>query len=164
MAGLFSILNTANSGMNAHQKAIQTISHNISNLDTDGYSRQRTEFATNSPMYMPSLSNSIARGQLGTGVHVTDVTRARNSFYDYQFRAEAHKYGKTVSKYDYYNTIETILNEPSDYGISAGIDDFFKGWESLSKDINSDSKKSLVVENASNLATLISESYKKLDN
>ncbi len=31
-------------------------------------------------MYMPSLSNSIARGQLGTGVHVTDVTRARNSF------------------------------------------------------------------------------------
>ena len=47
MAGLFSILNTANSGMNAHQKAIQTISHNISNLDTDGYSRQRTEFATN---------------------------------------------------------------------------------------------------------------------
>ncbi|HBG5345480.1 TPA: flagellar hook-associated protein FlgK [Clostridioides difficile] len=163
MAGLFSILNTANSGMNAHQKSIQTISHNISNLDTDGYSRQRTEFATNSPMYMPSLSNSIGRGQLGTGVHVTDVTRARNSFYDYQFRAEAHKYGNTVSKYDYYNTIETILNEPSDYGISAGIDDFFKGWESLSKDINSDSKKSLVVENASNLATLISESYKKLD-
>lgn len=43
MAGLFSILNTANSGMNAHQKAIQTISHNISNLDTDGYSRQRAE-------------------------------------------------------------------------------------------------------------------------
>ncbi len=163
MAGLFSILNTANSGMSAHQKSIQTISHNISNLDTDGYSRQRTEFATNSPMYMPSLSNSIGRGQLGTGVHVTDVTRARNSFYDYQFRAEAHKYGNTVSKYDYYNTIETILNEPSDYGISAGIDDFFKGWESLSKDINSDSKKSLVVENASNLATLISESYKKLD-
>ncbi len=163
MAGLFSILNTANSGMNAHQKAIQTISHNISNLDTEGYSRQRTEFATNSPMYMPSLNNAIGRGQLGTGVHVTDVTRARNSFYDYQFRAEAHKYGKTVSKYDYYNTIETIINEPSDYGISAGIDDFFKGWESLAKDINSDSKKSLVVENASNLATLISESYKKLD-
>ncbi len=66
MAGLFSILNTANSGMNSHQKAIQTISHNISNLDTEGYSRQRTEFATNSPMYMPSLSNSIGRGQLGT--------------------------------------------------------------------------------------------------
>lgn len=163
MAGLFSILNTANSGMNAHQKAIQTISHNISNLDTEGYSRQRTEFATNSPMYMPSLNNAIGRGQLGTGVHVTDVTRARNSFYDYQFRAEAHKYGKTVSKYDYYNTIETIINEPSDYGISAGIDDFFKGWESLANDINSDSKKSLVVENAANLATLISESYKKID-
>ncbi|MGO1043845.1 flagellar hook-associated protein FlgK [Clostridioides difficile] len=163
MAGLFSILNTTRSGMNAHQKAIQTISHNISNIDTPGYSRQRAEFATNSPMYMPSLSNSISRGQLGTGVHVTDVTRARNIFYDYQFRGEAHKYGKTVSKYDYYNSIEGIINEPSDYGISAGIDDFFKGWESLAKDINSDSKKSLVVENASNLATLISESYKKLN-
>lgn len=163
MAGLFSILHTANSGMNAHQKAIQTISHNISNLDTEGYSRQRTEFVTNSPMYMPSLNNTIGRGQLGTGVHVTDVTRARNTFYDYQFRAESHKYGKTVSKYDYYNSIETIINEPSEHGISAGIDDFFKGWESLSKDINTDSKKSLVVENASNLANLISENYKKLN-
>lgn len=162
MAGLFTTLYTASSGMNAHQKSIQTISHNISNLDTEGYSRQRTEYATNNPMYMPSLNNALGKGQLGTGVHVTDVTRARNSFYDYQFRAQADKYGKTVSKYDYYNSIETIINEPSDYGISAGIDNFFKGWDSLAKDINSDSKKSLVVENASNLANLISESYKKL--
>ena len=41
MAGLLGTLNTAKSGMNVSQVAIQTTSHNISNINTPGYSRQR---------------------------------------------------------------------------------------------------------------------------
>ena len=41
MAGLFSTLNISVRGMNAQQTAIDVTSHNISNANTDGYSRQR---------------------------------------------------------------------------------------------------------------------------
>lgn len=163
MAGLFSTLHTANSGMRVNQKSIQTVSHNISNINTPGYSRQRTEVETNRPLYMPSLNNNISKGQLGMGVQVTDVTRARNTFYDFQFRGQSHKYGEISSKFDYYTSIETIIKEPSETGISANLNKFFDGWEELSKDPNSNSSKNLIVENGINLSALISNSYEKLD-
>ena len=162
MSGLFSTLHTASSGMRVNQKSIQTVSHNISNINTPGYSRQRVEVETNRPLYMPSLNNNISKGQLGMGVQVTDVTRARNTFYDYQFRTQYSKYGQISAKYDYYTSIENIVKEPSEHGISANLNKFFDGWEELSKDTNNNSSKNLVVENGVNLSTLISDTYEKL--
>ncbi|MGL5750136.1 MAG: flagellar hook-associated protein FlgK [Paraclostridium sp.] len=163
MSGLFSTMHTANSGMRVNQKSIQTVSHNISNINTPGYSRQRTEVETNRPLYMPSLNNSISKGQMGMGVQVTDVTRSRNTFYDFQFRSQSHEYGQISSKYDYYKSIETIIKEPSDTGISANLNKFFEGWEELSKDPNSNSSKNLIVENSKALANLISNSYEAIN-
>lgn len=163
MANLLGTLRSAASGMNASQTAIQTTSHNINNLNTPGYSRQRVEQKANRPFSQPGLMSShLGAGQLGTGVQVTDITRIRNNFYDFQFRSESHIYGEISVKYDYYSNMENIFNEPSDNAISASLNKFFNGWHEISKDPNNAGAKNIVIENAKFLANNISQAYNKL--
>lgn len=164
MAGLLGTLNTAKSGMNVSQVAIQTTSHNISNINTPGYSRQRVEQTASRPYSQPGRNSSLGAGQIGTGAQINDVTRIRNSFYDYQFRSESHSYGDTSVKYDYYKNIESIFNEPSDSAISSSLNNFFNSWNELSKDPNSAGTKNVVIENAKYLANNINNVYGKLEN
>lgn len=162
MAGLMGTLNVAKSGMNVSQVAIQTTSHNISNINTPGYTRQRVNQSASSAYSRPGMNSGIGAGQVGTGATVNSITRIRNSFYDYQFRSESHNYGDTSVKYEYYKNMESIFNEPSDTAISASMNQFFNAWNELSKDPNSTGAKNVVIENAKYLASNINGVQDKL--
>lgn len=163
MSGLLSTLNTAKSGMNVSQVAIQTTSHNISNINTPGYSRQRLNQSASSPYSMPGKNSNFGAGQIGTGAQIDDVTRIRNSFYDYQYRSESHQYGNTSVKYEYFKNIEGIFNEPSDTAISSSLNSFFNSWSELSKDPQSSGVKSVVIENGKYLSNSINSAFKRLE-
>lgn len=164
MAGLLGSLHSASSGMSASQSAIQTTSHNINNMNTPGYTRQRVEQSARRPFSQPGLSSSyLGAGQLGQGVQVNDIKRIRNTFYDFQFRSESHTYGDISVRYDYYKNIENIFDEPSDNAISSSLNKFFNGWHEVSKDPNNIGAKNIVIENAKFLANSISQAYNKLD-
>lgn len=163
MAGLLGTLHSAKSGMTVSQLSIQTTSHNINNLNTPGYTRQRVEQKASSAYSYPGYNSSMGAGQLGTGVEASDVIRIRNTFYDFQFRSESHNYGETSIKFDYYKNMETIFNEPSDNAISSSLNNFFNGWHELSKDPDSVGAKNVVVENAKYLVNNINKVYGKLD-
>ena len=163
MSGLLSTLNTAKSGMNVSQVAIQTTSHNISNINTPGYSRQRVNQSASSPYSMPGKNSNFGAGQIGTGAQIDDVTRIRNSFYDYQYRSESHQYGNTSVKYEYFKNIEGIFNEPSDTAISSSLNSFFNSWSELSKDPQSSGVKIVVIENGKYLSNSINSAFKRLE-
>lgn len=163
MSGLLSTLNTAKSGMNVSQVAIQITSHNISNINTPGYSRQRVNQSASSPYSMPGKNSNFGAGQIGTGAQIDDVTRIRNSFYDYQYRSESHQYGSTSVKYEYFKNIEGIFNEPSDTAISSSLNSFFNSWSELSKDPQSSGVKSVVIENGKYLSNSINSAFKRLE-
>ncbi len=63
-----SVLTTGTSALIAFQRALSTVSHNVANVNTEGYSRQRVEFATRTPM-------DHGFGYVGSGVKVSDVQR-----------------------------------------------------------------------------------------
>ena len=163
MAGLIGNLHSARTGMSVSQASIQTTSHNINNINTPGYSRQRVEQSTKSAYSNPGYNSSMGPGQIGTGVQATDVIRIRNTFYDFQYRSESHNYGETSIKYQHYTNMEKIFNEPSDSAISASMSDFFSSWQELSKNPNDTGAKDVVIQNAKYLSTNISNVKEKLD-
>ncbi|WP_373788358.1 flagellar basal body protein [Jeotgalibaca porci] len=69
MSGLFGTLNIGVKGMTAAQTALQTTSHNVSNMNTPGYSRQRVNLEAS------SAYNYVGVGQVGTGVNMSGVVR-----------------------------------------------------------------------------------------
>lgn len=163
MAGLIGSLHSAGTGMSVSQASIQTTSHNINNINTPGYSRQRVEQSAKNAYSNPGYNSSMGQGQIGTGVQATDVIRIRNTFYDFQYRSESHNYGEISIKYQHYTNIEKIFNEPSDSAISGSMSDFFSSWQELSKSPNDTGAKDIVIQNAKYLATNISDVKEKLD-
>ncbi|MCH4199095.1 MAG: flagellar hook-associated protein FlgK [Clostridium tyrobutyricum] len=133
MPGLFSIFNTAKSGLFSQQAAINVTSHNIANANTDGYSRQRANMVTTTPYTMPSMDGAAGAGQLGTGVTVESIQRIRDSFLDYQFRVQNSISGQYSAQDKILSQVENVLNEPTDTSISSLVSGFFTSWQSLSK-------------------------------
>jgi flagellar hook-associated protein 1 FlgK len=122
----FVALYTAFSGLRAAQTAMDTASHNVANAANPGYTRQRVELATHQPSYRRS-------GYIGTGVDVTDITRARNAFLDDRFRASAGAEGRLATLGDMLDGVEAAMGEP-DHGLTAGLGGLWAAFEDLALD------------------------------
>jgi flagellar hook-associated protein 1 FlgK len=125
MSGISQLLETARRALLAQQYGMAVTGHNIANASTPGYSRQRAEFSTTSPI-------STSAGFLGTGVVVENVTRMRNRFIDQQIRSSNDSLGMAGAEYQILSQIEATFNEPSTSGLSGAMDRFFQAWQELS--------------------------------
>lgn len=164
MPGLMGTLHSASTGMSVNQIAIQTTNQNITNMNNPGYTRQRVDQVAVRPYSYPGLTSSkLGAGQMGQGVNVAQITRIRNSFYDYQFRSQNHNYGSLKVQNEYFSSMESIFNEPSDTAISASINSLFGTCNEMGKDPNSISGKNMFVENAKFLCSNINVAYNKLN-
>lgn len=163
MSGLFGTFNIATRGLFAQQQAISTTSHNISNANTDGYSRQRVTLETSRPFPMPSMNNAAEPGQLGTGVDVASVDRIRDSFLDYQVRVENGVNGQFSGRDKFLSEVENVMNEPTDTGISTLIGKFFDSWNTLATSANQSNSKSIVAQQALALTNDLNHSYTELE-
>lgn len=159
MSGLFSTFNIAKRGLFTQQKAIGVTSHNISNANTEGYSRQRATIETTRPFGMPSMNSSIGPGQIGTGSTIQAIKRVRDEFLDYQIRTETSTMGKYDARDKFLSEIENIFNEPSDTGMSTLIGKFFDSWHQLSKQPQSSNARTIVAQQASALAKDLNHTY-----
>lgn len=162
MSGLFATFNVGKRGLFAQQQAINTTSHNISNANTEGYSRQRAIMETTRPFGMPSMNNQVGPGQIGTGVEVSSIQRIRDNFMDFQVRREKSTLGQYEARDKYLSEIESIFNEPSDTGISTLIGKFFDSWEQLSKQAETSNARTIVAQQSAALADSLNHTYNQL--
>ena len=87
MAGLFQAIEVGKRALLSHQLYLQTIGHNIANVNTPGYSRQRVRITATTPEYN-------VMGAIGTGVRVTDIRHVRDLFLGAQLRNETKSLGQ----------------------------------------------------------------------
>ena len=79
-------INTAVSGMNAARTALSVIGHNMANVNTPGYTRQRIiqhEFFSQTVGY-----NNGMPQQVGMGTDFRGIQQIRNKFFDISYREE----------------------------------------------------------------------------
>jgi flagellar hook-associated protein 1 FlgK len=158
MSGLFSTFNIAKSGMSVQQKAIDVTSHNISNANTAGYSRQRANIETTRPQSLGGME----AGQLGTGAQVSTVERIRDTFLDYQVRNETSVSGQYNTRNTFLSQIEDVFTEPSDTGISTLMGKFFDSWQQLSKQPQSSNARTVAVQQTVALTDSLNHTYAQL--
>lgn len=126
--GLFSALHMGTQSLAAFQQGIEVAGHNLANVNTEGYSRQRISYVAANPETIYTASGIYSKGR---GVDVTNITRINDEFLETELQEESTNLGTFNGQYDQYKIIETIFNEPSDFGISTALDNFFNSWERL---------------------------------
>ncbi|WP_417668710.1 flagellar hook-associated protein FlgK [Pseudoalteromonas tetraodonis] len=130
----FSLLNIASAGVRSSSELLQTTSKNITNVNTEGYVRERTEFTT-------MVDNQVGRGEtyrLLNEFAQSQLNRdtSNKSFFD-QFVTEA-------------NRVDTIFSEESN-NLSTGINSLFNNLQEALNQPSSTVARSLVMTDAQSL-------------
>ena len=146
----------------AHTDAITTAGHNISNANTEGYSRQRVQLKEFDPLYKPDLERAERAGMIGQGMDSQSINRVRDELLDQRITEQQHSesYWETRSKY--YTMIEQIYNEPNDVSIRSNMDKFWEGWQELSVHPESQAARQAVVTRGESLADSIKTKWEAL--
>lgn len=143
-------LNVGVKALAASQTALNTISHNISNANTAGYSRQLVEQKASDP-----LKTGSGYGMVGTGVDITYITRVRNVFLDARYCNQNINYGEWSAKSSALSELQSLLDSSTDEGLGDVIDDFISSLEDLSDDPSSSSARAAALQEGQALCKYI---------
>jgi flagellar hook-associated protein 1 FlgK len=145
-----------------HQTALEITGHNIANANTVGYTRQVPNIVTTNPWEAPGMNSSSGVGQLGTGVDIAYIQRMRDAFVDAQIRKENQTDGYWSSLQNSLSKVEVILNEPSDDGLRAVMDQFWQSWQDLSVTPESEAVRGVVAQRGMALSEAFQHTYQQL--
>lgn len=155
MSSIYDILNIGKLGIMAQQAAIQTTSHNIANVNTEGYSRQEVILEEAIPL-------SGEPGQVGTGVNATAIQRKYDSFIEGQITDGRESYGNLDVQSSAFSKIENLFYDPQGTGINVLLDDFFNSMQDLSANPTGTPERVTVLSKADALASAINDAYSNL--
>ena len=162
MANSFAAIEIGKRSLMAHSTQINTAGHNISNADTEGYSRQRVQIKTFDPIYRPELSREERAGQIGQGTSVESINRLRDELLDQRIVAQTNQETYWTTREKYYTMIEQVYNEPDEISIRTNMDKYWQSWQELSVYPESQAARQAVVTRGETLAESIQQRYTAL--
>ena len=149
MQSTFSGLNTMVNGIYTQRLGLNTVGHNISNSNTEGYSRQTAHAAATPSSEVYTLAGA---SQVGNGSTVTSVIRARDIYADRQYWKENSTDGYYKGKANNYAKIESIFNDSDNSGIQDAMEKFYQAWQDCSTTASSDTSRQNVINAGQNFA------------
>jgi flagellar hook-associated protein 1 FlgK len=152
MTGLSSGLNIGLSGLQASQAALDVIGHNISNVNTPGYSRQDVALSS-------SASQSFGNLQYGTGVTVSSITATRNKFLDMQITSGLSGQAGAQTRYDGIQAVASAFTDDGTTGLATQIHAFFAGMQQLAAAPQDSSMRANLVGTAQSMVQAFKSRY-----
>ena len=149
-----SLLNIGTNGLLAYQRSLTTVSHNITNVNTEGYHRQRVDLNTLPPQFSGA-------GFEGTGVQVEGVTRAYDQFIEAQLTNNTSLYKQQEMLHTFASNLDNLLAD-STVGLSPALQTFFKSLQDLSTDPGSTPVRQVVLSEAEGLTAVFKDTYARM--
>jgi len=155
LGNLFSALNIARSGLEAAQVQLDVAGHNVANVNTEGYSRQRVTLTTRSPV-------TETYGELGRGVQVSDIARVREDFLDTVYRQQVQGLGSAQVRASYFSQIEDLFQEPGESGFGTQLSSFFDALNDFANNVEEQAVRTSVITQSQSLASSLNQLAEEL--
>lgn len=123
------LLSTSLSGLTSAQRSLETVQHNISNVNTEGYSRQRVQLGTN-------VALPTSYGYLGQGVNITNISRSYDQFINKQLSSSLSAFGEVDRYHQLATQVDNITADPST-SMAPAINRFFNALNEVANDPSS---------------------------
>ena len=157
MPGLYAGLYVGLSGLRAQQSALDVVGHNIANVNTPGYTRQKANLTANQ-------GQSEGQVYFGTGVSLTSVQGIRDKFLDLQIYQETARQTGANERLTGVTAVSTTLGDTGTSGIAAQIQKFFQGFQDLASQPESGALRTNLLGQAQTMITGMQAQYRLLDN
>jgi len=155
MPGLNSSLNIGLSGLQASQASLNVVGHNIANVNTPGYTRQRAVITSND-------SQTYGNLQFGTGVTLEQITSVRNRFLDLQITQATSKQSGADTRYSGVEAVAPAFQDDGS-GLSSLVQNFFNGFQQLAARPEDGSVRTNLLGQANSLVTGLQSRYQLLE-
>ncbi len=132
MPNTFFGLTIGTTGLFGANVGINTTAHNITNTETEGYSRQLVDTKADTP-----LKANGSYGMIGTGVSVVSINQQRDEYYDTKYRSNNTLSGYYSAQDYYMKSVENYFNEVQLEGFNSNFNSFHDSLQELSKDPSS---------------------------
>jgi len=152
MAGLYSILNTGKVSLATHQHGVNTAGHNIANVNTPGYSRQRAILENRNPFQMRN-------GYLGQGVDLLTIDRLNGRYIHRQIVEKKSELGYHEKSYGFLREVESVYSDKENADIQNAMVAFFDSFRTLASRPDDLSLR----ENVRQKGTILTERFHKID-
>jgi flagellar hook-associated protein 1 len=141
-------LNIGLSGLNASQAGLQSTSHNIANINTDGYSRQTANFTT----HVPTFSGS---GYIGNGAKTDAVTRNLDEGINTELRSNLSDFEYQDSLFSLASQVDDMIADPN-IGLNSALSSFFTSVHNMNDDPAAAANRQLLFDDAQALTQRVS--------
>lgn len=149
MPSTFFGLTISTSGMNAYQVALNTTANNISNVQTEGYTRQQANRVASD-----ALRVYAKYGSAGTGVTTTSIKQVRSEYYDTKYWYNQSSVGLYETRLNYLQQIENyFIDDDSAKGFSTILNTLFNDMDTLKNNASDVNVRQQFIGSAQNLAT-----------
>jgi flagellar hook-associated protein 1 len=135
------LLSIGKTGLMASKKALETTGHNLSNVNTEGFSRQKVHQSTNVTIPKGGLSH-------GTGTRITRISRFHDKFVEKRLTDAVSQFNANEQRLDKLEQVENIFNEIDGTGLNNLVNNFFNSFRELSNHPEDETLRSLVRDNA----------------
>ena len=150
------------SGLQNSQNALNTTAHNLSNIDTVGYTRQQVQLSAKSYVTLAVNPRAVNNKQTGLGVEYSRVKHIRDYFLDKTYRKESGRSMFYEVSTEVFEEVESQLGEMNGEAFQTTIEDFWTSIQELAKDPASSVTQGLLVQKASELVERASAVYEGL--
>jgi len=140
---LMSALYVGNTGLTTSQNAVNTVAHNLSNIDTTGYTRQQVLEADK--RYIKVGTSYVSSQQVGLGVSYAQVRQVRDYFLDRTYRLEAGRTTFYENSYNIAKEVETLFGEMEGVEFQNSLNGLWTAAQELQKDPSNATNQGLFV-------------------
>ena len=137
------------SGLQTSQNALNTTAHNLSNVDTPGYTRQQVQLGTRSYLKLSTDPKSVNNKQTGLGVSYSRVKYVRDYFLDQTYRKESGRSMFYEVSTGVLEEIESQLGELNGEAFQTTMEDLWTAIEELANDPASSITQGVLVQRSS---------------
>jgi flagellar hook-associated protein FlgK len=149
------LLGIAGNAVTAYQLALGTVSNNIANVSTDGYTRQAVELNAGTP-------RQLGTAYIGTGVVFDRVKRQYDAFAESNLRNSTSELYSQSPVVDYANRVIDLMGSET-AGLTSSLDQFFSAARSLTTDPASTVLRGELYRGAQGVAARFGEISSQLD-
>jgi flagellar hook-associated protein 1 FlgK len=158
MPGPFQGINTMSSALRAFQRALDVTGHNISNVNTTGYSRQSVQFNQADPSHITGINNYF----VGNGVSAASISRIQDQFLFMRQVDASSERGRLGSLSDGLNGVQSVMNEPGGASIGDALDRLYNAWSALGSNPNDTVLRQQVQQAGATLSSRVRGMYSNL--
>lgn len=150
------------SGLQTGQNALNTTGHNLSNIDTTGYTRQQTLLASKNYITISKNPSAVSNQQYGLGVNYSAVRQVRDYFLDKTYRKESGRSMFYEVSTEVMNEVETLLGEMNGEDFQTSLTNLWTAVQELAKDPSSSVTQGLLVQRSSEFIARANSVYSDL--